>query len=587
MRSISRRWLTLSAALELAAAGGMSAQRCTTTTLIGSILLPVPIGRTSNKPTPGGTTPWRTVTDPVDFRVLRSIDSTKPGLDRSDPVKATSLTDVPPLHGGPVASSASADCCTDFWSCAAAVATGGVSCVIQGLIDTVNSLIAVVTDVRNSINSLAQGTATNSQQGVDTAADLMVAEIAELTRLIQQEADLAAKLASEEAQAQAALKAAGTLAAPPTTVQRSGATPAPIGQGGAPTASGPTSTSQTAGGAPAGSSAPSSASGAPITANKGAALSGGVQAGSISLAPALQPADPAAIADEMQVALKLLLEKKIEAEKKRLAILYQAQLAKQNAASGVQKAQTLVNQFALTALNTVRDWLASLLLSPSTLFDPTLTVMNTLDPIVNGLNALLDQVVAAVTGDANQALQAAQDPYTLLQARLEEEKQVRALMDKLHSGRTTGDLNALYAVAPPPNRPVTAATAPVLALPNQAPRLAFNTVMATLATSRQQAVAVPRQKLQALSTGIAQLKSLRVQGMAIRGAMPTYQGSFARQMDGYFAGKSAGNAATQRDQLITQARAQFARDPKTGDAVITLITEESNKRIQAIPVKRP
>ena len=35
---------------------------------------------------------------------------------------------------------AHAGCCDDFWGCLATVATGGLSCQIQGIIDTVKTL---------------------------------------------------------------------------------------------------------------------------------------------------------------------------------------------------------------------------------------------------------------------------------------------------------------------------------------------------------------------------------------------------------------------------------------------------------------
>jgi len=58
-------------------------------------------------------------------------------------------------------------------------------------------------------------------------------------------------------------------------------------------------------------------------------------------------------------------------------------------------------------------------------------------------------------------------------------------------------------------------------------------------------------------------------------------------LDSYFAGKSSADAVKVRDQLIAQARARFASDPKTRDAVIQLLTGESNKRLQLIPMNRP
>src|SRR5664279_1860257 len=44
-------------------------------------------------------------------------------------------------------------CCDDFWSCCAAVATGGLSCVIENLVNSVRSMIQ---NVQNLVNTIAQ-----------------------------------------------------------------------------------------------------------------------------------------------------------------------------------------------------------------------------------------------------------------------------------------------------------------------------------------------------------------------------------------------------------------------------------------------
>jgi hypothetical protein len=63
----------------------------------------------------------------------------------------------------------SSDCCSDFWSCAAAFATGGVSCAIQDFINTVNTIINSVKALQATINKDVQDVIAASKQAIDTA----------------------------------------------------------------------------------------------------------------------------------------------------------------------------------------------------------------------------------------------------------------------------------------------------------------------------------------------------------------------------------------------------------------------------------
>jgi hypothetical protein len=102
-------------------------------------------------------------------------------------------------------------------------------------------------------------------------------------------------------------------------------------------------------------------------------------------------------------------------------------------------------------------------------------------------------------------------------------------------------------------------------------------------------LAVKAPNLQPIHTAVAQFKALRAQGKSAQAPsmVQTYRTNVSRQFDGYFAGKSPAGIATQRDQLIAEARTRFAKDPKTENGVIDLITSEAQKRGAAVNAAIP
>ena len=71
---------------------------------------------------------------------------------------------VASLAGGPVATA----CCDDFWSCAAAVATGGLSCALEDLVNSIRTMIhnveTLVNSIRRNVGEVT-GAALNGRQG--------------------------------------------------------------------------------------------------------------------------------------------------------------------------------------------------------------------------------------------------------------------------------------------------------------------------------------------------------------------------------------------------------------------------------------
>src|SRR5579863_9835719 len=62
------------------------------------------------------------------------------------------------------------DCCNDFWSCAAAVASSGLSCVVLTILDAVNALVASLHQTHGQMQSDVQGALTSAEN--DTLTEL-------------------------------------------------------------------------------------------------------------------------------------------------------------------------------------------------------------------------------------------------------------------------------------------------------------------------------------------------------------------------------------------------------------------------------
>jgi hypothetical protein len=155
-------------------------------------------------------------------------------------------------------------------------------------------------------------------------------------------------------------------------------------------------------------------------------------------------------------------------------------------------------------------------------------------------------------------------------------------MERLYKLRTPGAADALYALLPQQTY------AGVTTKPNAAgnirasfgQRLSSAKVKSKLSTAKQQILlSVKAPKLDQIHAAVALFKAQRAQGKSAQSpsVVQVYRGNVSRQLDGYFAGKSPAGVADQRDQLVAQARTRFAKDPKTENGVISLITSEAAK----------
>src|SRR5512142_353254 len=69
-----------------------------------------------------------------------------------------------------IGSAAHAGCCDDAWSCIAAVATAGLSCQVQGIIDTVKALNDTVNSLFNDLKTRAADIVNDARHAVESSA---------------------------------------------------------------------------------------------------------------------------------------------------------------------------------------------------------------------------------------------------------------------------------------------------------------------------------------------------------------------------------------------------------------------------------
>ena len=206
------------------------------------------------------------------------------------------------------------------------------------------------------------------------------------------------------------------------------------------------------------------------------------------------------------------------------------------------------------------------------------------------MSANVSKMIDDITTGPDQAFAVSQQPsYDDLLADAESAQAISAAMAHLYQQRSTAAATALYALLPKVEYagPDSKATAPghLATQTNLASRfgqrLSFATVSARLATAKKSALlAYKKPDTSQLHSAIAQFKAQRATGKSPlpQLTLAGYQNNLTQQLNGYLNGKSVAAIANQRDQLIAQARTQYAKDPTTANGIIALLNSEAAKR---------
>jgi hypothetical protein len=476
------------------------------------------------------------------------------------------------------ASPALADCCDSFWNCAATVVTDGVSCAVQEFIDTVKGLVTFVNNLMSEATG-ATGDATRSaQQFVSQTIDVTTSQSQSSDAELAQADANGKKLASEEKQFKE-LEAKTVARVPTANVTPSVAPTAPAATtrpvGASKAAQAP---AQTTGGSvtmrasvrnPNITAAhPATGGGAPLTATTVAHVGNDV-------VPVAAP--PGAYMADMDRASAEISKARAVGDQDMATVTRYMTAARQSEGSGIKSAQTIADQAVSAPFKNLLSQLTSMLANPTDLTSPSSAVEAMANSIMGNLDQSINQVIDAITAGPIQAFQSAQPSYTDLQERAWHAQQIASAMDVLYRERTPAALAALNALLPKvAGAAATGASARATESVNG--HLAFSQVMTNFTASRQKTKAAFLQRFQGFSQRMAQYEAVRVRARTNRNSIATYRTNFSAKLDSYLTGKTPAEVAAQRDSLIAQARAHFANDPKMRDAVINLLTSETNKR---------
>jgi hypothetical protein len=427
-----------------------------------------------------------------------------------------------------------ADCCNDFWSCAAMVATGGLSCQIQSIIDTVNSMKTLVETMTNTLRNEVNNITSQAKNAVgDAASDL---------KKLREQAIIDLQKASETAH---------DLANPPKNAAPSLAGIAkndiakPIGPAALP----------------------------PGAAPAGPTLKGGV--GNIGVnAPILKQADPKEISDAFRRADALVKDFRSKANAAAAQIQTAEQAALSAAARHLATAQRISLDLALTPLNTLRDSLLDLLAHPERIFDPSAQINADIQRITAQVPAMMDRITNEITQEALADLNGVTNTMQKLQDSATAGDHIVEAMQKLASSKLQSDLDKLEQLvpkpaAPPPGAPgvsgvasVALISGPALFLPATA--ITKNRQAFTLAIGRADPAKLPLvvQQRTAVTDLAAKWQNIQVLKTPIQ-IQPATTQKVERDFGEMFNGKSKADALKRKNELLEEAARRYAKDPKT------------------------
>jgi hypothetical protein len=472
------------------------------------------------------------------------------------------------LVAGSASAPALADCCSSFWSCAATVVTEGVSCEVQTIIDTINGLITEITNFGNDVTGITSAKEQGARAYVSGTINSMQS----------QSQQSASDLATALSQAQVLYKEE-TVILP----QVSATVNTRDLQANAPTT---TSGTATGGGAPASMTSlrKQSVSPAAPAAPAGNPLQ---QKSTVTAASAIQPSAVVAAAphgtyaDAFSRGVKQLTALQSAGNADLSQVNQYLTQAQNSEGPGVAAADTLAGVLSSPVTNLLSQ-LSQMLTHPLDAVDPSSMVDDLEKSLTTAMSADIPQMIADITTGPDQAFSAAQPTFDDLQVKAESAVQLAAAMSNLYRLRNAAAADAVFALLPKVDYAglTSKATTRTVAA-DFGQRLSYAQVSANNVATKKKLVAVAAlPSLAKVHTLLTQYKAQRAQGQSplSQALMVNYKSNLSSQLNGYFSGKSAAAIASQRDQLIAQARTKYASDPTTANGVIALLNSEAAKR---------
>lgn len=423
-----------------------------------------------------------------------------------------------------IGSAAHAGCCDDAWSCIAAVATAGVSCQVQGIIDTVKALNDTVNALFNDLKTRTADIIADARHVVEQSASDVRAIREKALSDLKEAANLSQGLANPRQVNAAAVARVVKL-------------------------------NQNTATSTATRDAPKASPSAAVNSTTMARL----PANTAVMAPAL--ADPAAVSNALTRADAYIRDLEAKATQvSREGTDSEAQ-ALSAAARHAISASKIALDVALEPLKNLGDSLLDLLSHPERMFDPSAQIEADLRRIGEQVPAMLDRIGNEVTQEATSYLEKARKPAEQLQDQAEVARNVVRAMQRLVDSKTQRDLEALNGQLPSKTiQVVKLAHGVTLPVGVAGRHELLASAVGRLQVSKLPLVAKHRATVSTILSQWTQVKSQAKTQVRIDPRMVQKADLNLRQLLG---NGSNSDLEMRRQRLLQQARQRFAKDPKT------------------------
>jgi hypothetical protein len=413
---------------------------------------------------------------------------------------------------------AHAGCCDDAWSCIAAVATAGLSCQVEGLINTVKALNDTVNSLFNDLKTRTADIINDARHEVEQAS-----------------ADVKGLREKAVADLNDAASKAHSIVSPRLVAAV------------APMKTMPLSTTTVANGATSKAAMPAQTS--KTTSPKG------------EMVPVLTPADPNAVKSTMTLADKYVSELSAKSS----LLTKDASDAEKLALAAVARHIALANKIALDAalepLKLLGDSLLDLITHPERIFDPSAQIEADLRRISSEIPAMLDRIGNEVAQEATADLEQARAPAQQLQDQAAAATSIAVAMQKLSESKSQRDLEALNKLVPAVSKQgVTVLRGVTLPAGITGRHELLTSAVARLQVSKMPLISKHRETVSNIVSQWAQVKLQANTHIKLETNAPQK----ADQGLASLLGKgSKTDLEKRKQQLVEQAKRRFARDPKT------------------------
>ena len=471
-----------------------------------------------------------------------------------------------------------ADCCSSVFDCAAAVVTDGLSCEVETIISTIKNLVNLTNNLLHDIDGQTKSAEQGARQSVTDAYMLMQSESQQASADLAQAKTQADLIYHEET----AIRDPHMVTVNQAATANSPTAPSSSGSNTRMVAVDHTQNVQKV------SSQASQNSGMPGNTLQKNTVAAVTQNGASIES---QKAPHGQYADGFSRGLKLIITLNATSASDLSQVNQYLANALASEGPGVAAADTIAGAMR-APLNDIESQLSAMLSNPLSAFDPSSAVDSVENSITANMSGNISKMIDDITTGPNQSFNSAGPTFDDLLSNAENAQVVAAAMDRLYKERTPGAANALYALLPKEQYAnlSTKATVNGQLAAGFGQRFSSAKLKANLAGARQKIlVSVRPLNVAPIHAAVVQFKAQRAQGKSAQAPsmLATYRTNTTRQLDGYFAGKSPLAMASERDQLIAQARTRFANDPKTQHGVVALIDSEAQKQSAAMTSARP